>query len=93
VPDALLLPLQVLAFAFAFLLPGAAWTWGHDPSRPLEIRLAVGAAVGLLAVPMAAFCAAWVLGTNVRPPLVLAVAAVVAAPGLALALHRRRRAG
>jgi predicted membrane protein len=89
-PEVTVLPLQALAFLIAFLLPGAAWTWHHDPNRPIEVRLAVGAVVGFLVVPMVSFCAAWVLGTSVRPALVLAVAVALAGPAVALALLRRR---
>ena len=79
--DALLLLAGFAGVVAAFLLPGLAWTAGATRGRSWPIRLAVAGTTGLLAVPMAAFCAAWGLGTNVRPPLVLGVGLALAAAG------------
>ncbi|MBM4395812.1 MAG: hypothetical protein FJ087_08990, partial [Deltaproteobacteria bacterium] len=72
------LALRLAAAAVAFLLPGwlvADWI-GEGWTRGL--RLAAGAAIGLLVVPIACFSAAWLMGTNVRPPLVVGVGVVIA---------------
>ena len=44
------------------------------PHWSRAVRLAVGTALGLLIIPLSCFCVAWVLGTSIRWPLVLAVA-------------------
>lgn len=66
--------LQLAALAYAFVLPGVLiaavadrdWSWG--------MRLAGGFTLGLLVVPLASFCTAWALATNVQIPLVVGVA-------------------
>ena len=89
----LLLLLQLLGLAYVFVLPGwliatqLAETW----SRP--VRFAVGITLGVLIVPTACFCAAWLLRTSVQPSLVIGVATVINAVALAArSLRRRRRA-
>jgi hypothetical protein len=83
------IPLQVAAFAYVFVLPGVLTLRGSGPDWPAPVRWAAALTVGLLVVPMACFCAAWVLGTNVQPPLVLAVATIVNAIAGGLAWRRR----
>ncbi len=89
--DALWLLAELAATVAAFLLPGLAWTAGATRGRSRPVRLAVAGVTGLLAVPMAAFCAAWVLQTSVRPPLVLGVALALAAAGWVATRVSRRR--
>jgi len=90
VADVLTLVAEVLGAAAAFLLPGWAWTVAIGPDRPWPVRLAVAAVVGVLVVPLASFAAAWVLETNVRPPLVVGVGLVLAASGFAVGRLARR---
>lgn len=86
----LTLALQALALAYAFVLPGVliGLLAGRDWSLPM--RLGAGFTLGVLVVPLASFSAAWVLGTNVRPLLVLVVATVINLLGLAGWWLRRR---
>lgn len=83
--------LQLLAAVYAFVLPGAFVAELAAPHWSRAIRLCVGTALGLLLVPLASFCVAWVLGTNIRWPLVLAVATVFnLGAGIPCWLLRRR---
>ncbi len=66
--------LQLLAVVYAFVLPGAFIAELVAPHWSRAVRLAVGTALGLLIIPLSCFCVAWVLGTSIRWPLVLAVA-------------------
>jgi hypothetical protein len=68
--------LQLLAAVYAFVLPGALVAHLVAPHWSRPVQLTVGTAVGLLTVPLACFCAAWLLGTSVHWPLVLGVATV-----------------
>jgi len=82
---------QLLAAAWCFALPGWLLALQLDEDWAPAVRVVVGVCVGLLAVPMICFVVAWLLGTNIRPPLVLAVGtALNAAGGLAWWLRRRR---
>ncbi len=69
--------LQALALAYAFVLPGVliGMAAGRDWSLPM--RLGAGFTLGVLVVPLASFSAAWLLGTNVQPWLVLVMATLV----------------
>ncbi|MBL6974463.1 MAG: hypothetical protein ISR64_01905 [Deltaproteobacteria bacterium] len=87
--------LQIAALAWVFVLPG---TWialrvGRD--WPLPVRLAAGFTLGLLAVPLASFSAAWVLSQSVTSTLVIAVATVANTAGGAATwwLARRGKGG
>ena len=77
------LALQAIAVVYCFILPGFLIA-GRDPARPLVVRLLEGAVVSVLVLPMACFCAAWVLETNIRPPLVFAVATAFNLIGIVL---------
>ncbi len=66
--------LQLLAFLYGVLLPGIALSLLARRSWDPPMRVAGGLFLGLLVIPMASFCAAWVLGTHIQPGLVLAVA-------------------
>ena len=81
--------LQASALVWAVVLPGVALTFAAGRDWRWPVRLGVGTALGLLCVPLACFCAAWLLRTNVRPPLVIGVAACFNALG-ALAWWRQR---
>ncbi len=84
--------LQALALAYAFVLPGALISFAAGRDWPLPIRLLGGLALGALVVPLASFCAAWILGTNVQLSLVLAVATLVNAAAAAAWWAQRRSA-
>jgi len=73
----LTLLLQALALAYALVLPGVLITFAADRSWDPVMRLAARFTLGVLVVPLACFCAAWLLGTNIGIPLVLAVATLV----------------
>jgi hypothetical protein len=79
----LTLALQALALAYAFVLPGVLLGLLAGRGWSLPMRLGAGFTLGVLVVPLASFSTAWVLGTNVRPLLVLAVATVINLLGLA----------
>lgn len=82
--------LQMLGLLYAFVLPGTLTALHVDADWSWPVRLAVGFVVGLLTIPMAAFCAAWVLGTSVTPAVVVGAATVAnGAAGGALWLRRR----
>jgi len=83
--------LQLLAALYAFVLPGTLVAHLVAPHWSRPVRLAAGTALGVLIVPLACFCVAWLLGTNVRWPLVLGVAtACNLAAGVPWWLLRRR---
>ena len=83
--------LQLLAVAWCFALPGWLLALQLDEDWSPPVRLVVGFSVGVLAVPMICFVVAWLLGTNIRPPLVLAIGTVLnAAGGLTWWLRRGR---
>ncbi len=69
--------LQVLGLVYVFVLPGVfiGLVAGREWSLPM--RLGAGFTLGVLVVPLASFSAAWLLGTNVQPLLVLGVATVI----------------
>jgi hypothetical protein len=69
--------LQILALAYAFVLPGVSLSQAAGRDWSLPMRLGAGFCLGILVVPLLSFCGAWVLGTNVQPWLVLASASVV----------------
>ncbi len=73
---------QLLALGYAFVLPGVliGLVAGRDWSWPM--RLGTGFTLGVLVVPLACFAVAWLLGTNIQLPLVLAVATVINLLGL-----------
>lgn len=73
------LGLRLLAATVAFLLPGWLAAGSLGPRWTGGMRVALGATLGLLVVPLACFASAWVLGTNVRPPLVVGTGVVLAA--------------
>jgi hypothetical protein len=82
--------LQLLAVAWCFALPGWLLALQLDEDWSQAVRLVVGFSVGVLAVPMICFVTAWLLGTNIRPPLVLTVGSLLnVAGGLAWWLRRR----
>lgn len=85
------LALQALLVAWCFLVPGCALASCTDARWSLGLRLAVGFTVGVLVVPLASFAGAWLLGTNVNPPLVCSVAGIITASAGSTTLVRRRR--
>jgi len=86
--------LQLLGLLYAFVLPGTLVALHVDADWSLPVRVAAGLTVGLLTIPMASFCAAWLLATSVTPALVVGVATVAnAAAGGLLWLRRRARSG
>ncbi len=90
--EAGILLLRVLGVAYGLWLPGVllaslanpAWTWSW--------RLAVGFVLGVLAVPMCAFCAAWLLRTSVTVPVVIGCATLLDAILVPMLWWRWRRA-
>jgi hypothetical protein len=83
--------LQALALAYALVLPGVLIGLAAGRRWSLPMRLGAGFTLGVLVVPLASFSSAWLLGTNVRPPLVLAVATLINLLGLAGWWWRRSR--
>lgn len=82
---------QLLAVAWCFALPGWLLALQLDEDWSPAVRGVVGFSVGVLAVPMICFVVAWLLGTNIRPALVLTVGTTLnGAGGLAWWLRRRR---
>jgi hypothetical protein len=73
----LTLLLQASALAYALVLPGVLIGLAAGRSWSWPMRLGAGFTLGVLVVPLASFCAAWALGTNIQPPLVLGVATAV----------------
>lgn len=84
---------QAVALAYCLVLPGFLFAQCRDRGKSLSPALLAEAfTFALLVVPMACFCAAWVLGTNIRPALVFGVASLFNVAGLARFLWIRRRA-
>ncbi len=84
-----LLPLlQLLGLAYCFVLPG--WLIAIQLREEWSgfVRLAVGAALGFLIVPITCFSAAWLLETNIQPPLVVGIATGINALALAVLVVR-----
>jgi len=84
--------IQFLALIWVFLLPGmwVAVRLGDD--WPFPLKVAVGFTIGLLTVPLASFCAAWIVGASVNPLLVVVLATVVNAAGATAFFVRRHKA-
>ncbi len=82
--------LQILGLAYAFVLPGVLLGFVADRDWSWPMRLGAGFTLGVLVVPLASFVTAWLLGTNIQPLLVLAVATVVNLLGAAGWWWRRR---
>ncbi len=85
--------LQALGLLYAFLLPGVLVSLVAERSWSWPLRLASGLTLGVLIVPLASFSAAWLLGTNIRPPLVLGVATLINAVAALAWWLRQRRSG
>lgn len=85
--------LQLVGLLYAFVLPGTLTALHVEADWSWPVRLAVGFTVGLLTIPMASFCAAWVLATSVTPAVVVGVATVANVLAGGLLWLRRRRAG
>lgn len=84
-----LLPLlQLLGLVYCFVLPGwlIAIQLGEEWSG--LVRLAVGATLGLLIVPITCFAAAWLMETNIQPPLVVGISTGINALALAVLVIR-----
>ncbi len=85
---------QAVAFVYCLVLPGLLFALRRDREGPAVPRmLAEAFTFALLVVPMACFCAAWLLGTSIRPALVFGVATLFNAAGGARVLWVRRRRG
>lgn len=85
---------QAVAFVYCLVLPGLLFALRRDREEPaVPLMLVEAFAFALLVVPMACFCAAWLLGTNIRPALVFGVATAFNAAGIARFLWVRRRRG
>jgi len=88
-----LLPLlQIIGVVYCFGLPGWLVAVQLDEEWSTTVRMAVGFALGALIVPSASFGAAWLLGTNVRPLLVVGVSTLFNVAGFASWWLRGRRA-
>ena len=84
--------LQLLGVLYVFVLPGTLAAFHLDTGWSTALRVAVGCMLSLLLVPMASFCAAWLLGTSVTATLVVVLATVANAAGGATLWWRRRAA-
>lgn len=84
---------QFAALLYVLVLPGTLLALQMGEDWPLPVRAAVGFTLSLLTMPMASFCAAWILGTNVNPVLVLSVATVANVAGTLVWWLRRNRTG
>ncbi len=84
--------LQILGLAYAFVLPGVLLGFAADRDWGWPMRLGAGFTLGVLVVPLASFVIAWLLGTNIQAPLVLAVASTLNLAGGAGWWWRRRAA-
>ncbi len=85
---------QAFALVYCVVLPGLLFALRRDrKTDALPMVFAEAFAFALLVVPMACFCAAWLLGTNIRPGLVFGVATAFNAAGIARVLWVRRRPG
>ena len=91
--EALTLLLEVVAVAWCFVLPGWVLAMPLDFPWSRLVRIAVGTTLGLVVVPIASFCAAWMLGTNVRPTLVAGTAGAIALAGLGCRFAARVASG
>lgn len=82
------LALQLAALVYCLVLPGFIFALGSERKSIVVLEAFTFA---LLVVPMACFCAAWLLETNIRPPLVFGVATIFNVAGLARLLWMRQR--
>ncbi len=82
---------QLVGALLCLVLPGVLLVASVRHEWTPGVAALVGAALGCLMIPMCAFCVAWVLGTSISAPLVVAVAAAAAAPSGARLLLRRRK--
>ena len=81
--------LQLLAFAWCIALPGWLLARQLDEDWSWPVRAVVGVSIGMLAVPMSCFVAAWILETSIHLTLVIAVGSLLnVAGGLAWWLRR-----
>ncbi len=74
---------QAVAFVYCLMLPGLLFALRRDRQPSLPVLLVEAFTFALLVVPMACFCSAWLLGTNIRPALVFGVATAFNAAGAA----------
>jgi hypothetical protein len=88
--DAATLVLELAGLAYGLWLPGILLAWLAGPSWTWSYRLLVGLVLGTLTVPLAAFCAAWILETSVTPAVVIGVATVMNAVTFPILWFRRK---
>lgn len=74
---------QAVSVLYCLVLPGLLFALRRDRQPALPVLLAEAFTFALLVVPMTCFCAAWLLGTNIRPALVFGVATAFNAAGAA----------
>ncbi len=86
----MILFLQVLAFAYCFLIPGLLLVACLEQDWSWPKRLLVGLALSGLIVPMASFVMAWALSTNIQAWVPVAAATEISAIAAAV-LYRRRK--
>jgi|GEM_PF-2462100 len=80
--------LGLILFALGTVVPGIALAWAALPDGgPIEVAT-TGAVIGLFALPVAHFAAAWLLGRSVDGPLIVGVS--VLAVGTAGAIQAAR---
>lgn len=88
----LTLILQFIALLYVFVAPGTLVVMQLESDWTPPVQVAVGFAVSALTIPILCFCVAWILGTNIGPALVIAVATGVNLAAGASWLLRRKRA-
>jgi hypothetical protein len=84
--------LQLVGAGICLVLPGVLLVGSIRHEWTPWVAALVGAALGCLIVPMVSFCVAWVLGTSLSAPLVMAVAVVTSAPSAGRVLYQRHKA-
>ncbi len=86
----MMLILQLVGALLCLVLPGVLLVASIRHDWTPGVAALVGAALGCLMIPMTSFCVAWVLGTSLSAPLVVAVAAAASLPSGACLLRRRK---